>query len=89
MDAWGERGVRIPADDAARLLLFEDVEDARECDWTWWSDRMDETEEEVDFLPRRPADERRYEERGVTGIGERDFRLLGVVARALEDGGYR
>ena len=41
--------------------------------------RMDETEEEVDFRPRRPADERRYEECGVRGTGERDDRLWEAI----------
>lgn len=47
-----------------------DVEDALECEW-WCRgiERMDETDEDVDFLPRRPPLERRYEERGVSGAG--------------------
>jgi hypothetical protein len=49
---------------------IEDVEDAFECEW-WWCgiERMEDTDEEVDFLPRRPPEERRYEERGVSGAG--------------------
>ena len=46
--------------------------------------RMEETEEEVDFRPRRPAEERRYEECGVKGTGERDERLWeGMRVRGL------
>lgn len=30
---------------------------------------MDETEDDVDFLPRRPPLERRYDDRGVSGAG--------------------
>ena len=37
--------------------------------------RIEETEDEVDFLPRNPLDPRRYEEdRGVIGDGDRDVR---------------
>lgn len=36
---------------------------------------MEETDEEVDFRPRRPADDLRTVERGVIGDGERDWRL--------------
>jgi hypothetical protein len=39
---------------------IEEVEEALECVWWWWGiERMEETEEEVDFLPRRPPLERR------------------------------
>lgn len=33
----------------------EDVEEALECEW-WWCgiERIEDTEDEVDFLPRRP-----------------------------------
>jgi len=37
--------------------------------------RIDETEEEVDLRPRKPADERRYELRGVRGEGDKELRL--------------
>jgi hypothetical protein len=59
----------------------EDVEDAFECVWLW-KDRMDETEEDVEFLPpaRRP-EERRYDDRGVCGCGETELRLGGGVLR--------
>lgn len=38
----------------------EDVELAFECEW-WWCgmERMEETDEDVDFRPRRPPLERR------------------------------
>lgn len=39
---------------------------------------MELTDDEVDFRPRRPivpAEEWRYEERGVSGAGEREERL--------------
>lgn len=43
---------------------------------------MDETELDVDLRPRSPVDERRYEERGVSGAGERERRCCcGVVTR--------
>lgn len=42
------------------------VEEALECEWRWWCmDRMEETDEEVDLRPRRPADDLRTEDRGV------------------------
>ena len=55
---------------------LELVELAFECVW-WWCGivRMEDNEEEVDFLPRRPVDARRIEERGVTGPGDNDWRL--------------
>lgn len=37
--------------------------------------RMEETDEEVDLRPLKPAEERRYEFRGVRGDGERELRL--------------
>lgn len=37
--------------------------------------RIEETEDDVDFLPRRPVEVRRYtEERGVSGDGDKEFR---------------
>lgn len=36
---------------------------------------MDETDEDVDFLPRRPPEDRRYEPRGVTGEGDIEGRF--------------
>ena len=38
--------------------------------------RMEETEDDVDLRPRSPADDRRYDPRGVMGDGERELRLL-------------
>ena len=37
---------------------------------------MEETDDDVDLRPRSPADERRYDPRGVMGDGESEFRLL-------------
>lgn len=43
---------------------------------------MEETELEVDLRPRRPADDRRYEERGVSGAGEIERRWCwGAITR--------
>lgn len=36
--------------------------------------RIDDTDDDVDLRPRRPPDERRYEERGVNGAGDADSR---------------
>lgn len=41
--------------------------------------RMEETDEDVDFRPRRPLLGRRKADRGVSGEGDNDVRLLGVV----------
>lgn len=38
-------------------------------------ERIEDTDEEVDLRPRRPPEERRYEERGVRGAGEAERRL--------------
>lgn len=38
-------------------------------------DRTEDTEDEVDFLPLKPADERRTVPRGVNGDGDNDWRL--------------
>jgi hypothetical protein len=40
-------------------------------------DRTDETDEDVDFLPRNPAgpEDRRTVDRGVSGEGDKDWRL--------------
>ena len=40
-------------------LEVEDVEDAFECVWTWWMLRTEDTDEDVDLRPLRPAEERR------------------------------
>ena len=59
--------------------LLEEVELALlwEWWWVWCIERIEETDEEVDFLPRRPAvpDARRIVERGVSGDGDRDCLL--------------
>ena len=39
----------------------------------WWIERTDETEDDVDLRPRRPAEERR-KERGVSGAGDMETR---------------
>ena len=45
--------------------------------WVWCMDLMEETDDEVDFLPRSPAepDARRTVDRGVNGDGESERRL--------------
>ena len=54
----------------------EDVDDALLCEW-WWCGmlRIDDTDDDVDLRPRRPPEERRYEDRGVKGAGDADRRL--------------
>ncbi len=37
---------------------------------------MDETDEDVDLRPRKPAEDRRYEPLGVIGDGDNEFRWL-------------
>ena len=52
-----------------------EVEDALLCVCAWCGMLlMLLTEEEVDLRPRRPPEERRYEERGVWGAGEAERR---------------
>lgn len=60
-------------------------------------ERIDDTEEEVDFLPRRPPDDRRYEDRGVKGAGLADSRRtepdplvlsLGLDATCVDGGAF-
>lgn len=53
-DAWPSRVVEV-----AVFREAEDVEEALEWVWTWWMERTEETDEEVDLRPRRPALERR------------------------------
>lgn len=62
---------------AGLAMDADDVDEALECEW-WWCgmERILLTLEEVDFLPRRPPDERRYEDRGVSGAGEADSRRV-------------
>lgn len=52
--------------------------------------RMEETDEEVDFRPRRPAEDRLlYEPRGVIGDGDKEFRWLAwLVLNGLGWRGY-
>jgi hypothetical protein len=59
-----------PLDEVDEALLWE-------WWWVWCRERTDETEEDVDLRPRRPVgpDERRTVERGVSGEGEREWRL--------------
>lgn len=57
-------------------MLLDEIEEAFEWARVWWILRMEETDEDVDFRPRRPTEERRYDPRGVIGDGEREFRLL-------------
>jgi len=70
----GERDARLRAEEFTEFEV-EDVEEALEWVWTWWMLRTDETDEEVDLRPRRPAEGRRYEECGVSGAGDREDRL--------------
>lgn len=62
---------------AGETMEAEDVDDALLCEW-WWCGmlRMEDTDEEVDLRPRRPPEERRYDERGVNGAGEAESRLM-------------
>lgn len=61
---------------AGEAMLAEEVEDALLCEW-WWCgmERMEDTDDEVDLRPRRPPEERRYEERGVRGAGDAESLL--------------
>jgi hypothetical protein len=59
----------------ARDVDCELVLEALECEWWWWMLRMEETDEEVDLRPRRPAELRLYDECGVNGDGESDGRF--------------
>lgn len=45
---------------AGEAMDAEDVDDAFECEW-WWCGmlRIEDMDEEVDFRPRRPPEERR------------------------------
>lgn len=75
---WGLRPVCMGVFDMlVETELVDDVDDALE--WVWWCawcmDLTEDTDEDVDFRPRRPAEERRTADRGVMGDGERDCRL--------------
>jgi hypothetical protein len=56
--------------------LLELWDDALLCEGCRGILRIEETEEDVDFRPRRPVELRRYDERGVTGEGESELRFL-------------
>ena len=40
-------------------LELDEVDEVLECAWAWCKLRIDDTDEDVDFLPRKPAEERR------------------------------
>lgn len=40
-------------------LDADEVDEALEWVWTWWMLRIEDTEDDVDLRPRRPAEERR------------------------------
>ena len=65
--------LRPEIDTAGDAMDAEDVDDALECEW-WCRgiERIDDTDEDVDFRPRSPPLDRRYEERGVSGAGLAD-----------------
>jgi len=61
----------------------EEVDDAFEC-VLLWNDRIDDTDDDVEFRPFRPLPEaRRYDERGVCGCGDSEFLLGGGVVRCV------
>jgi hypothetical protein len=62
---------------AGLAIDAEDVDEALECEW-WWCgmERILETDEDVDLRPRSPPEERRYEDRGVSGAGDADKRRV-------------
>ena len=43
----------------ARPVDWLDVLEVLECEWWWWILRTEDTDEEVDLRPRRPAELRR------------------------------
>jgi len=49
----------VECDGEATDADADDVDDALECECTWWIERIDETELDVDLRPRRPTEERR------------------------------
>lgn len=58
-DEWGDRvDLRLIAEELTEFE-FEEVDDAFERVWAWWILRIEDTDDEVDLRPRRPADERR------------------------------
>jgi hypothetical protein len=59
-------------------MLFEDCDEALEWPVCRGKLRIEDTEEEVDFRPRRPAPEDRRRDvlpRGVIGEGDREVRV--------------
>lgn len=76
---WGLRPVCMGVlDMLVETELVDDVDEALE--WVWWCcawciDLTEDTDEDVDLRPRRPAEERRTADRGVMGDGERDCLL--------------
>ena len=76
IEEWGERvtDLVVGVEVVSRLFLDE-FEEALLWLWRWWILRIEETEDDVDFLPRNPAEPRRYElERGVKGAGDKESR---------------
>jgi hypothetical protein len=63
-------------DTAGEATDADEVDEALECEW-WWRgmERIEDMDEDVDFRPRRPPEDRRYEDRGVNGAGDADSRL--------------
>jgi hypothetical protein len=59
-DVCGDLGTPLlPSTLDCTELVLEEVEEVFECVCTWWRLRMDETEDEVDLRPRKPAEDRR------------------------------
>lgn len=57
-DGWGDldgRAVGVDADPT----LFDEMDDALECECVWWMLRIEEIEDDVDLRPRNPPAERR------------------------------
>ena len=84
----GLRGWRGVLEMVVEMEPLEEVELA--LLWLWWwvlcMDRMEETEDEVDFRPRSPAGpevRRTAVARGVSGEGESERRLYGAAAGNL------
>lgn len=78
-EALGDLGAALadaPASVEVVSALFDDADDALERECLWWILRTEETDEDVDLRPRRPAEDRRYELRGVRGDGDKELRLL-------------
>ena len=54
---WGDLVLCAVTLTVGDVMDAEDVDEALECEW-WWCgiERMEDTDEDVDFLPRRPPD---------------------------------